>query len=433
MRIGIIGGGPSGYSFALKVADNNEVFLFEKEEVGGVCLNKGCIPTKSLISSVEIYEMVKSYQKKPNWRKIQESKDLAIKRGLLGIKSLLKEKKVKVIKKEARLKDDRKIEVDGETFSFDKVVLATGSKPIPPPFPIQGEFWDSTDALNAKELPESLAIIGAGFVGIELSYIFSSLGCKVQVIEKEAEILPGEDVEFTKILRKSLIRKGIEFHLSSEVLEVKKENEKFNVFFKEKGKNKDIIVEKVIVCIGRIPNIEGIPEEIVEKDRVKVNEFLETEIENVYAIGDCIGGYLLAHSAFKEAEILAENILGRKVRKDNYVIPKVLYTKPEFASVGFSEKETLKENYKISKLPFASNGRAIAEGKTSGYVKIIHSGNGEILGGVIIGERASELISILSLAIINKLGLKELSECVFPHPTFSEIIRDVSSIALADQ
>ena len=433
MQIGIIGGGPAGYSAAISLSEKgNKVKLFEKEEVGGVCLNVGCIPTKSLIYSANLYDIVKSYKIETNWDKIQEKKILAVKRALMGLKGLLKEKKIEIIKEEAILKKDGCIESNGAEYRFDKAIIATGSKSIATPFLTPQDVWDSTDALNAGKLPESIVIIGAGYIGLEFGYIFSCLGSKVSLIEKEEEVLPGEDRESSALLRKSLMRKGIKFYFSSEVIEVKKEKDKFEVFFRNSDKEEKIESQKVLIAIGRIPNIDNLPGEILEGSKaVKVNGFLETKMRNVYAIGDCIGGNLLAHSAYKDAEIATRNIFGEEIEKGTFAIPRVVYTHPELASVGFSEEkaQSLNIDYKVSRVSFASNGRAIATGKTDGNIKIIHTKEGRIIGCIIVGESASELISLVSLAMDKELSVKKLSETVFPHPTFSEVIGEVSTVA----
>jgi dihydrolipoamide dehydrogenase len=432
MRIGIIGGGPAGYSAAIRLSEKgNKVHLFERGKVGGVCLNIGCIPAKSLIYSANLYDIVKSDKKKVNWEEIQKKKTLAIRRDLMGLKRLLEENEIEIIKKEARLNKDGSIEAGGK-YSFDKVIVAIGSKPIEPPFALPKDFWGSTDALEAEELPGSLVIIGAGYIGLEFAYIFSCLGSKVSLIEKENEVLPGEDKELAAALRKSLMRRGMKFYLSREVTEVKKGNEKFEVLFKNDNKEEKIESEKVLIAIGRKPNIDNLPGEILEGGKVvKVNDFLETEIKNVYAVGDCTGGYLLAHAAFKDAEIATRNIFGEKIKKDNFSIPRVVYTDPELASVGKSEEKAQSENidYMVSKVPFASNGRAIASGKTRGQIKIVYTKEGKIIGSMILGESASEIISLLGLAIDMGLSVKQLSEMVFPHPTFSEVIGTVSAVA----
>jgi dihydrolipoamide dehydrogenase len=433
MRIGIIGGGPAGYSSAIRVSNgNNKVQLFEKGEMGGVCLNIGCIPTKALIYSANLYDIVKSDRRKPDLEEIQEKKALAVKRVLLGLEGLLKEKKIEIIKEEAILKEDGSIKSKRKEYKFDKVIIATGSKPIVPPFTTPKDTWSSKDALEAPDLPASIVIIGAGYIGLEFGYVFSCLGSKVSIIERENEMLPGEDKESAAILRKSLLRKGIKFYLSSEVIEVKKKNKKFEVFFKNRDKEEKIESEKVLIAIGRTPNVDNLPGGILKgKKVVKVDDFLETDIKGVYAIGDCIGGQLLAHSAYKDAEIAARNILGEKIKKDEFAIPRVVYTHPELASIGKSEEEakSMDIDYLVSRVPFASNGRAIASGKTTGQIKIIHTKEGKIIGSIILGENASELISIFSLAMDNGLGLKKLSETVYPHPTFSEVIGEVSKVA----
>lgn len=434
MRIGIIGGGPAGYSAAIRLSEKgNEIYLFEKGEVGGVCLNIGCIPAKSLIYSANLYDLVKSDKKKADWVKIQEKKKLAVKRVLMGLKGLLKENKIEIVRKEAKLNSDGSIEA-GEKYSFDKVIVATGSGPIALPFEVPENVWGSTEALEARQLPESIVIIGAGYIGVEFGYMFSCLGSKVSIIEKENEVLPGEDTESATLLRKSLMRKGVKFYLSSEVVEVKKENQKFKVLFKIRNEDEKVEAEKVLIAIGRKPNIDNLPGEILEDGKVvQVNDFFETRIKNVYAIGDCIGGYLLAHSAYKDAEIVTSNIFGEKIRKDKFAIPRVVYTYPELASVGESEEKVKSMNidYMVSKVAFASNPRAIATGKTKGQIKMIHTKKGLIIGSIIIGENASELISLIGLAIDKGLSVKDLSETVFPHPTFSEIIGKVSAVAEA--
>ncbi len=428
MRIGIIGGGPAGYSAAIRLSEKGKkIYLFEKKKVGGVCLNIGCIPTKSLIYSADLYDKAET---KPNWSKIQEKKALAVKRVLLGVKSLLKRGNIEIITEEAILKNDGSIESKGKKYNFDKTIIATGSKPINPPFNIAEGVWDSTDALGTPELPDSIVIIGAGYIGLEFAYIFSCLGSKVSVIEKENEVLPGEDTESSNSLRKSLIRKKIKFYLSSEVIETKKGKDKYEVLFKINHEEKKIESHKVLIAIGRKPNADNLPGEILEEGkRIKVNDFLETKMKNTFAIGDCTGSYLLAHSAFKDADIVTGNILGGKTSKKEFVIPRVVHTHPELASVGLSEEKAQSEgiDYMVSKVPYASNGRAIATGKTTGQTKFIHTKKGKIIGCTIVGEGASELIPLVCLAMDNKLNLKKFKETVFPHPTFSETIGEAAA------
>jgi dihydrolipoamide dehydrogenase len=432
MRIGIIGGGPAGYSAAIRLSEKrNKVHLFEKNKVGGVCLNVGCIPAKTIIYSASLFDKVNPGNRKPNWKEIQNRKNMAVKKVLLGLKGLLKENKIEIVEEVATLNRDGSIEA-GKKFSFDKVIVATGSKPIVPPFRVPKDAWGSTEALEASELPESIVIIGAGYIGMEFGYIFSSLGSQVSLIEKEKEVLPGEDVESAAILRKSLLRKGLKFYLSSSVIEVKKESKKFKVIFKKNNKDEEIEGDKVLIAIGRTPNTDNLPGEILERNKaVKVNEFFETQIENVFAAGDCTGDYLLAHSAYKDAEIAVRNVSGEKIRKSSCVIPRVVYTEPELASIGKSEEKAQSEgiDYIVSKTPFASNPRAITTGKIRGQIKLIHTKDGKIIGSNIIGENASELIPLIGVAINEDISVKKLSETVFPHPTFSEIIGEVAKQA----
>jgi len=429
MRIGIIGGGPAGYSAAIRLSEKgNKIYLFEKGKVGGVCLNIGCIPTKALIYSANLYYSAKSGNGEIDWKGIQEKKELAVKRDLLGLKNILEKKEIEIIKEEAILEKDGSIQSNGKKYKFDKVILATGSKPIEPSFTVPAGVWDSTDALDTQELPDSIVVIGAGYIGLEFAYIFSCMGSKISIVEKEDEVLPTEDKESSSVLRKSLMRMGIKFYLSSNVTEVKKGKDKFAIFFNSDGKEKKIEAQKILVAIGRKPNTDNLPCEILKEGRsVRVNDFFETSIKNVFAIGDCMGGFLLAHSAFKDAEILTRDILGDKVTKRRFAVPRVVYTHPEFASVGLSEEKARSEqlNYMVSKVPYASNGKAIATGKTAGQIKLLYTKEEKIIGSVIVGENASELISLIGLAMDNELSLKKLAETIFPHPTFSEIIGEV--------
>lgn len=434
MRIGIIGGGPAGYNAAIRASKrDNQVKLFEKESIGGVCVNVGCIPTKSLISSVSFYNEFQSGEQKIDWEEIQRKKTLAIKRVKLGVEKLLRENKVEIINKEAKMKKNGAIVANGDEFKFDKVILATGSKSISLPFPVPAEIWNSSDALEATEVPESIIIIGAGYIGLEFSYIFSSVGCKVAVVEKKDEVLPGEDDESVAFLRKSLMKKGIKFYLSSEVTSIKKSDVGFEVSFKKDNKEEKIKSKKVLLAIGRYPDIINLPREVLDENKkvVEVNDFLETKIKNIYAIGDCTGRYFLAHSAYKDAEIAVRNISGERLSKKEFAIPRVIYTKPELAFVGYSEGKAQSDNlsFSVTKFPFAANGKAIAAGKTTGYIKIIYTKHGKIVGGAILGDTASELISLLSLAINNDLNMEKLSGTVFPHPSFSEVVGEVSGIA----
>jgi dihydrolipoamide dehydrogenase len=440
VKLGIIGGGPGGYSAALRASVKGiDTTIFEKEEIGGVCLNVGCIPTKTLVSYANFLNLISKSKrfglnvvvKDLDWKRIQDSKDKTKKRLVGGVSNLLKKRGVKIIKEKADLVDDFLIETESERYKFDRIIIATGSNPKEAPFAVPGEVWDSRDAVNSKEIPGSLTIIGAGVIGLEFAHIYRSFGSDISVVELESEVLPGEDEDLSKILRKTFEKRNIRFYLSSTVKDIIK-NDRFLTKFIYKGKEKVIESDRVLISIGRIPFIEDFKNTLeIEGGVIKVDKHLRSSIKNIYAIGDCIGGRLLAHCAYKEAEIAVRNILGEDIEIDERVIPRVVYTNPEFASVGFTEDELKKDNkyYEVSKYPFSGNPRAIASNETVGEVKVIYNKKGEILGCGIVSNEASELISILSLAMECKINISKLSELVFPHPTLSEAIKETAAIA----
>ncbi|MCK4420238.1 dihydrolipoyl dehydrogenase [candidate division WOR-3 bacterium] len=443
MRLGIIGGGPGGYSLALRASNKGlDVVLFEREEIGGVCLNVGCIPTKALITCARLKDSLKKTKRlglkveleKVDWETVQRFKESSRNRIVLGVSNLLKKRGVELIRDEAELRDERTIQAGKKNYDFDRIIIATGSISTPPGFPVPEGIWDSTDALNALKVPRSLLIVGGGAIGLEFGYIYNCFGSEVSILELESEILPGESKGSVLPLRKNLEKKGIRFYLSSFISEIQRKDI-FRIIFEQKGKEKQIESEKVLISIGRTPNINAVPKEIItENRRIKVDNKMRTDMENVYAVGDCIGGYLLAHTAYKEAEIALRNILGENIDLDERVVPRVVYTNPEFASVGSTEEE-LKEkgmDFEMASFSFSANPRAIASGETAGSVKILYDEKGNILGGDIIGDESSELITQLSLAMEYGIDIKKLSELIYPHPSLSEAIKEAASIADGD-
>jgi len=440
VKLGIIGGGPGGYSSALRASQKGlNTTLFEKGEIGGVCLNIGCIPTKALITCANLQNYFLKAKRfgfiidvrDSDWKKIQQFKMSATKRLVLGVSNLLRKQGVNVIKAQAKLKDECRIEVGEKTYEFDKIIIATGSRPKTPPFPIVEGVWRSSDAINARKLPSSLIIIGGGVIGLEFAYIYASFGSDVLILELESEVLPGEDRDLAAFLRKALEKRGIQFYLSSFVKEIQKED-RFKIIFLHKGEEKELEADKVLLSIGRSPDIEAFSRILQTLNgAIKVDKHLETSMKNVYAIGDCIGGNLLAHAAYKEAEIAIRNILGEDIEINERVVPRVVYTNPELASVGFTEGILQKEGieFEVARFPFSRNGRAIASGEPSGEVKIFFNKKGEILGAGIISTEASELITQVSLAMEYGINVRKLSRVVFPHPTLSEAIKEAASIA----
>lgn len=440
MRLGIIGGGPGGYSAALRASQKGlDTTIFEKEEIGGVCLNVGCIPTKALITCANLQNsLIKSKRfginvevKSSDWEKIQDFKASATKRLVLGVSNLLRKRGIGIIKKKAKLLDEFVIEAGSNRYEFDRIIIATGSLPKKPTFPIVEGMWDSSDAINSQVIPQSLTIIGGGVIGLEFAHIYASFGSDVSIIELESEILPGEDKDLAASLRKTFEKRGIRFYISASVKEIKAD-ENFKINFLHNGEKKELEADRVLLSIGRSPFIQEFASNLtVEGEAIKVDTHLRTSVKNIYAIGDCIGGNLLAHAAYKEAEIAVRNILGEDIEIDERVVPRVVYTYPEFASVGFTEDELKREgmDFERARFPFSGNPRAIASGETVGEVKIFYNKKGEILGGCIINIEASELISQVSIAMEYGINVKKLSSVVFPHPTLSEAIKEATSIA----
>ncbi len=435
MKLGIIGGGPAGYLGALKASLLGlDVTLFEKDKIGGVCVNEGCIPVKSLIKLVSNIDNINKLKNKGisfdgvkfDWKEISRTPQISTKRLQGGINLLLKKRNVNIINSKAELVSEDTIVSDNKEYKFDKIMIATGSITKKPPFKAD-DYWTSSDALFSQELPESIGIIGGGVIGLEFAYIYRCLGVPVEVFEIMEEVLPNEDREFSSILRKEMEKIGVRFHLKTKVLEIKSNNGKKEIIFEE-GNEKSLSFDKIMVSVGRELSKEGIPDSIsVHKGFIKVDDYLMTDIKNIYAAGDCIGGNMLAHTAYYEAEIAVDNILGEGKKFNESVVPRVVYTKPEYAACGETEESLNSKGIKYRKeiFKFSGNGRAVAEDKTQGGVKILLSEEGYILGSVIVGETASELITIFSTFISKKIKPEESLELIFPHPTYSEGIKEV--------
>lgn len=441
--IGIIGGGPAGYNAAEKAAENGlKVILFEKNAVGGVCLNEGCIPTKTLLYSAKLLDNAKSASKygitieeTPTFDldKIINRKDKVVKQMTAGVKMKLDNAGVTVVQGAAILKG----EADGnihiacgeEVYETSYVLLCTGSETVIPP--IKGlseiDFWTSKEALDSKILPKSLAIIGGGVIGMEFASFFNSMGVKVSVIEMMPEILGAMDKETSKMLRSIYAKKGIEFHLDTKVTEVSATQ----VFVEKNGKSAVLEAEKILLSVGRRPITAGLGLETlnIEMDRsaVKVNEFMQTSHPQVYASGDITGFSMLAHTAYREGEVAVNRISGKEDVMSYRAIPGVVYTNPEIAGIGETE-EALKAKgarFRVLKLPMAYSGRYVAENEQgNGLCKLILDEFDRIIGCHLLGNPASEIIVVAGVAIENGFTVEEFQKIVFPHPTVAEIIRE---------
>jgi len=435
----IIGSGPGGYTAAIRAAQlGARVAVIEKNDLGGTCLNKGCIPTKSLISSVNILNFIrkaKDFGIKVEEKGIDFASIMARKEGILkqlrnGIKRLLRSYNIEVIKGKAYFVSPFKIKVGDEFFNVRKCIIATGSISSEiPGIKIDGEkIMTSEHILQLKHIPSSLLIIGGGAIGLEFACIFQALGTNVTIVEALSNIIPEEDREISQTLEKILMAKGIDIKKNTTIEGINYIDKGIEVILKSSSINK-LIIERVLIATGRKPYIRGLSLEsagiICENNKIIVNEKMETNIKGIYAIGDVTGPPFLAHKACAEGIIAAENAMGRQATMDYRVIPYCVFTIPEVASVGLSEERAKEKEYKINvgKFPFIASGRAITLGETKGFVKIIaDKGTDVILGVHIVSADATELIAEAALAI--KLGCTtgEITRIIHPHPTLSEAI-----------
>ena len=441
--IAIIGGGPAGYNAGERAAENGlKAVLFEKKAVGGVCLNEGCIPTKTLLYSAKTLDSAKSAAKyginiegTPSFdlAKIMTRKDNTVKKLTMGVQMKLKSNGVTIVEKEAIIKGEKdgliQIQSGGETYSAKYLLICAGSETFIPP--IKGlsdiKYWTSKEALEVKALPKSIAIIGGGVIGIEFASFFNSMGVKVVVIEMMPEILGAMDNEISAMLRTDYAKKGIKFYLDAKVVEVAADK----VVIEKKGKTETIPTDQILVSVGRRASTKNLGLETlnIELDRnaVKVNEYMQTNRPNVYACGDITGFSMLAHTAIREGDVAVNHIVGIDDKMAYNAIPGVVYTNPEVAGVGKTEEElkAAGQFYSVLKLPMAYSGRFVAENEGgNGICKIIMDANKRVIGCHMLGNPVSEIVVLMSVAISEGLTVEEFQKQVFPHPTVGEIVRE---------
>ena len=435
----IIGGGPAGYTAAEAAGKAGlSVLLFEKQNLGGVCLNEGCIPTKTLLYSAKTYDGVRHASKYAvnvpeasfDLAKIIARKSKVVRKLVLGVKGKLASNNVTVVNGEAYIIDKNTVRCGEDSYECENLIICTGSETFIPPFAgiDTVDYWTHRDALDNKELPVSLAIVGGGVIGMEFASFFSSLGVQVTVVEMLDEILNGMDKELSALLRAEYAKRGVTFYLNTKVVEVNAHG----VVIEKEGKVSAIEAEKILLSVGRKANLSrvGLDKLNIELHRngVKVDEHLLTSHPRVYACGDITGHSLLAHTAIREAEVAINHILGVEDRMNYDCVPGVVYTNPEVAGVGKTEEELIKSglSYRVSKLPMAYSGRFVAENEQgNGLCKLIQDEEGKIIGCHILGNPASELIVIAGIAIQRGYTVEEFQKTVFPHPTVGEIYHEI--------
>jgi len=438
----VLGGGPAGYMAAIRsVQLGAHVVLIEENEIGGACLNRGCIPTKALLKSTEIATNIKdskgfgllSSLNSIDWIAAVNRKNKVVKNLKAGLDHLLVANKIDIIKGKAEILTHNSVLISGVDENIlvncKKLIITAGAKPLIPS--IQGIEREgvitSTEALDLEMLPEKLVIIGAGVIGLEFATMFNEAGVKVTVVELQGRIAPNEDSEISVELLKSMKRKGISFKLSACVKEVERENDELSVTYTLNDKDETLKCDKVLVAIGRRLNVDACKNLDIkmEKGAIAVNDRMETNIEGVYAAGDITGGKLLAHLAFMEGRVAAENAMGIESIVNKTAVPACIYTDPEVASVGITEEEAinLEIPYKIGRFDFRNNGRALTLGAREGFVKVIATKDDHtIIGAQIMGPNASEIISEMTLAIELKAKADVIADIIHPHPSLSEAI-----------
>ena len=441
--IAIIGGGPAGYTAAERAAAGGlKTVIFEKKAMGGVCLNEGCIPTKTLLYSAKLLDNAKGAAKYGiavpdgisfNLEKIIDRKDKVVKKLTGGVKQTVKSYGAELIEKEAVItgEDNGLIQIlaGGEKYEVTYLLVCTGSDTVIPP--IKGlseiDYWTSKEALEMAALPKSLAIIGGGVIGMEFASFFNSMGVKVSVIEMMPEILGAMDKETSAMLRTEYQKRGINFQLNSKVIEVSPAG----VTIEKAGKLSLIEADKVLVSVGRKANLNqvGLDKLKVEMVRngVKVDEHMLTSHPKVYACGDITGYSMLAHTAIRESEVAINHILGVEDRMNYHCVPGVVYTNPELSGVGKTEEELKASgtSYHVQKLPMAYSGRFVAENETgNGLCKLILDEEDRIIGCHLLGNPASEIIVVAGIAVQYGYTVEEFQKTVFPHPTVGEIYHE---------
>lgn len=437
----ILGGGPAGYTAAERAARGGlNTLLIEKRALGGVCLNEGCIPTKTLLYSAKIWHLAEDAKKygieasadQFLMDKVNARKNKVVRKLVAGIKGKMTNAGVTVVTGEGEIlapttPQEYSVKIGEGTYTAPRLLLASGSETFVPPIPGLDtvEYWTSREALESKELPKSIAIIGGGVIGMEFAAFYNRVGVEVHVIEMLPEILGGMDSEMGALLRAEYTKLGVKFYLQHKVTSVAPDG--VTVEFED---NSFVIpTERILLSVGRRPVTEKLSPLGLEMEGrgVKVDATMRTSLPGVYAAGDVTGYSLLAHTAVREAEVAVDNMLGKNAQMSYRAIPGIIYTQPEVAGVGITEDQLKKEgiSYRKHQLPMAFAGRFVAENEmANGACKILIGEDDTLLGAHMLGNPASELIVVIAVAIERGIKAHELASVVFPHPTVGEIIKE---------
>ncbi|MCI0764934.1 dihydrolipoyl dehydrogenase [Bacillus sp. TL12] len=445
-KLAVIGGGPAGYVAAITAAQNGkEVVLIEEDVLGGTCLNVGCMPTKSLLESAEVHDIVKHAKefgvRLPqddiliDWQQMQNRKQKIVTQLVQGIQYLMKKNKIKVIKGKARFQTNHRLQIiqgsKEETVDANQFIIASGSEPTELPFaPFDGEWiLNSSHAMSLEYIPTSLLIVGGGVIGCEFASIYSRLGTKVTIVEMASQILPGEDEDIASILREKLEGDGVQIFTETSLKGLN--NHKKQALFENKEGSHELNPEYVLVSVGRKPRVNELGLETAgiefSSKGIPVNEHMQTNVSHIYAAGDIIGGIQLAHVAFHEGATAALHTCGEEAKVNYHAVPRCIYTAPEIASVGLTEKDARNQygDILVGEFPFNANGKALILGEQIGKVKVIVEPKyQEIVGISIVGARATELIGQGTVMLHTEVTADIMRDFIAAHPTLSEAIHE---------
>lgn len=448
----VIGSGPGGYVAAEHAGKHGlKTLCIEAESYGGVCLNKGCIPTKTLLRSSKLNQEIRKAVDfgidgidlnsiSLNWEKIQSRKNEVVKKLVMGVQGILRTAKCDTVKGFATVVDTKTVKVNDETFTFDNLILATGSSARKFSLPgfeqgyQSGRIVTSDEALSLSYIPKKFSVIGGGVIGVEFAILFAELGSEVTILQGVDRILEVLDKDISDEITKLLKNKGVKIETNVSIKELKDNK----IYYEKDGK---LLFDESDVCltsVGRKPNSEIVAHlgiELAKNGSIISDEYMRTSIKNIYAIGDCTSKIMLAHSAYKNAIVAVESILNNKMKMDITKVPSCIYTHPEVATIGKTEEQLKNENidYVMAKYPMSYIGKALADGETTGFIKmLVDKKSGEILGCHIVGEEASNLIAEIALAMESEATVMTLVETIHPHPTISEVVWEVSKKIILD-